>query len=58
MTLTPVRVDYVIESDTCDGGGVQNSPETEKNNNIKKPPVNVLNKKEVGYIIKLSSSSG
>jgi hypothetical protein len=37
---------------------VQNLPETEKNNNIKKPPVNVLNKKEVGYIIKLSSSSG
>ena len=41
VSVTPVRVDSVIESDTCKGGGVQNPPESEKNNNIEKPPVTV-----------------
>ena len=48
MTLTPVRVDSVLESDACEGG-VQNPPKNEKNNNIEKPPVNVLNKKRGIY---------
>jgi hypothetical protein len=41
LCLTPVRDRSVIESDTCRGGGVQNPAETEKNNNIEKPPVTV-----------------
>jgi hypothetical protein len=45
LCLTPVRHRNVIESDACEGGGVQNSPETEKNNNIEKPPVTVRTEK-------------
>ena len=41
LYVTPVTYTNVIESDTYKGGGVQNPPETEKNNNTEKPPVTV-----------------
>jgi hypothetical protein len=45
LYLTPVRYENSIESDTCEGGGVQNPPESEKNNNTEKPPVTVWTEK-------------
>jgi len=45
VTLTPVRVDYVIESDTYKGGGGENSADDDENNSTEKPPRTVWTEK-------------
>lgn len=45
VTVTGVTDTNVIESNTYEGGGVQNPPESKENNNTEKPPVTVWTEK-------------